>query len=451
MRLPPAHAVRLAAVAVLAASLVAAVVRVPTAAGPVVAAPQSEANPDSITRAPAPRGAMPDPTAAPEPTGTEALPSALPRATPDADDLVVPDEGTTAVDDDPPLHPDTPVAPAAGSSAHDRFASRFPAHTAATERADQPATSRWAVLVGINAHRGGVRDNIGSRQDAEAMYRHLLDLGWRSDHVLLLTDELATRETIVEAIAWLGRKTTGDSVAVFWYSGHSKKWYDQDHDGDGEVTDEGLWPHDGDFIVDSEFVRLMDAVRPRQLWVNVMACEAAGLFDPGMARDGRLLSYSSTEQQKSYEDPSIGHSVWGWNLVVQGLRRGYADASADGDVTVQEAVRFAAPRAAERTREQRPYGPQRGGMVDRAGGTFSLAIAAPQSSPAPDEDRGDTGGGGSDDGTGGGSGGDEPDDRGGGGSGGDEGGGGDEDDGKSEDDEPRCRLLVFCDRSSRES
>ncbi len=449
MRLPSAHAVRLAAVAVLVASLVAAVVRAPTPDGPVVAAPQSDATPDPVTRVPAPRDATPEPTAAPNPTTTEALPSALPRATPDAGDLVVPDEGTTAaVDDGPPVRPDTPVAPASGSTARDRFASRFPAHAAATERADQPATSRWAVLVGINAHRGGVRDNIGSRQDAEAMYRHLLDLGWRSDHVLLLTDELATRETIVEAIAWLGRKTTGDSVAVFWYSGHSKKWYDQDHDGDGEVTDEGLWPHDSDFIVDSEFVRLMDAVRPRQLWVNVMACEAAGLFDPGMARDGRLLSYSSTEQEKSYEDPSVGHSVWGWNLAVQGLRNGYADANADGEVTVQEAVRFAAPRAAERTREQRPYGPQQGGMVDRAGGTFSLAIPAPPSSPAPDERGGDTDGGGSDDGTGGGSGGGEDGDGTGDGPGG-EGDAGE--DGESEDDEPSCRLLVFCDRSSRES
>lgn len=443
MRLPPAHTIRLAAVAVLVASMVAAVVRAPTPADPVAAAPRVEATPDPVTRVPAPRDTTPEATAAPEPTATEALPSALPRTTPDAGDLVVPDEGTTSAtaDDGPPLRPDTPVAPASGPTARERFESRFPAHAAATEQADQPATSRWAVLVGVNAHRGGVRDNIGSRQDAEAMYRHLLDLGWHSDHVLLLTDELATRENMVEALGWLGRKTTGDSVAVFWYSGHSKKWYDQDHDGDGEVTDEGLWPHDGDFIVDSEFVRLMDAVRPRQLWVNVMACEAEGLYDPGMARDGRLLSYSATEQQKSYEDPSVGHSVWGWNLAVQGLRNGYADANADGEVTVQEAVRFAAPRAAERTREQRPYGPQQGGMVDRAGGTFSLAIPSPSSSPAPDEDSGGAGGGGSDDGTGGGSGGDA----------GDGSSGGDPDDGESEDDEPRCRLLVFCDRSSRES
>lgn len=445
MRLPPPHAIRLAAVAVLVASMVAAVVRAPTPADPAVATPRAEATPDPVIRVPAPHDATPEATAAPEPTATEAAPSALP-ATPDGGDLVVPDEGATAaVDDGPPLRPDTPVAAASGPTPRDRFESRFPAHAAATERADQPATSRWAVLVGVNAHRGGVRDNIGSRQDAEALYRHLLDLGWRSDHVLLLTDELATRENMVEAIGWLGRKTTGDSVAVFWYSGHSKKWYDQDHDGDGEVTDEGLWPHDGDFIVDSEFVRLMDAVRPRQLWVNVMACEAAGLFDPGMARDGRLLSYSSTEAQKSYEDPGVGHSVWGWNLVVQGLRNGYADASADGEVTVQEAVRFAAPRAAERTREQRPYGPQRGGMVDRAGGTFSLAIPSPSPSPAPDRDSGGDGGGGSDDGTGGGS------DDGTGGDAGDGSSGGDPDDGESEDDEPRCRLLVFCDRSSRES
>lgn len=274
----------------------------------------------------------------------------------------------------PAAPPTTPIGPGVGDTARARFESRFPAHAAAAQDPADPASTRWAVLVGINDHQGSTVDNIGSRSDAESLYAHLIDQGWSPDHVLLLTDELATREAIVEGIRWLARQTTPDSTAVFSYSGHAKQWWGVDMDGDGEIPDEGLWPSDNDHIVDSEFVDLMDEVDAGRLWVNLMACEAAGFLDAGLVRDGRVVTYSSAEVEKSYEDPSVGHSVWGWNLTVQGLRRGLADANGDGDVTVQEAATHAIPRAATRTARQTPYGPQNGGMVDRAGGAFSLAV-----------------------------------------------------------------------------
>ncbi len=307
-----------------------------------------------------------------------------------ADDaLVVPDgqagapppDGTEAslAPAPPTRQPTTPVGPGEGGTPRERFESRFPAHAAAAQDAGDPASSRWAVLVGVNEHTGSTRDNIGSRQDAESLYTHLMDLGWADDHVLLLTDELATRESIVEAVAWLARKTDDASVAVFSYSGHAKQWPGQDMDGDGEVPDEALWPTDNQHIVDGDFVDMMDDVEAGRLWLNFMACEGAGFLDPGLAREGRVVTYSSAEVEKSYEDPSVGHSVWGWNLTVQGLRLGEADSNGDGEVTVQEAATYAIPRAAERTRGQR-YGAQNGGMVDQSRGAFSLTIPSPDGS-----------------------------------------------------------------------
>lgn len=300
---------------------------------------------------------------------------------PDGQDGAPPPDGTEAslAPAPPTRQPTTPVGPGEGASARERFESRFPAHAAATQQADDPVSTRWAVLVGVNEHSGSTRDNIGSRQDAESLYTHLLDMGWADDHVLLLTDGLATRETIVQAVDWLARKTDEASVAVFSYSGHAKQWPGQDMDGDGEVPDEALWPTDNQHIVDGEFVDMMAAVEAGRLWLNFMACEGAGFVDPGLALEGRVVTYSSAEVEKSYEDPSVGHSVWGWNLTVQGLRLGEADTNGDGEVTVQEAAAYAIPRAAERTRGQR-YGAQNGGMVDQARGAFSLAIPSPDGS-----------------------------------------------------------------------
>ena len=319
------------------------------------------------------------------PTPTATAPPPEEPATALEGGLVNPDAGepvrAAAAAAPPAAAPTTPVGPGDGDTPRARFASRFPAHDAATQDTADPASTRWGLLVGVNEHQGRTHDNIGSRPDAESLYAHLMDLGWQPDHVLLLTDELATRENILEGVRWLARATTPESVAVFSYSGHAKQWHGWDVDGDGETTDEALWPSDNQHITDGEFADLMGSVQAGHMWLNVMACEAAGFLDPGLSRDGRIVSYSSAEDEKSYEDPSVGHSVWGWNLTVQGLRRGAADGNGDGEVTVQEAVAYAIPRATRRT-EGQSHGAQHGGMVDRAGGAFRLTIPAPAPEPA---------------------------------------------------------------------
>lgn len=116
----------------------------------------------------------------------------------------------------------------------------------------------------------------------------------------------------------------------------------------------------------------------------------AGFLDPGLVREGRVVTYSSAEDEKSYEDPSVGHSVWGWNLTVQGMRHGLADRDGDGDVTVQEAAAHAIPRAAHRTSRQIPHGPQNGGMVDQARGPVSLSIPPAEDGGVPTVGTGPT-------------------------------------------------------------
>ena len=387
------------ALVVLLVASVTLGVRLPATASLSVDGAVPDARPDGTTAdhaqaaAPTPVPTAPPSTAAPVPTPAAPAPGTSADTTIDADadagTLVATDGGdgpaprTVAAAPAPPTPaPTTPIGPGQGDTPRARFASRFPAHDAAGQDLADPASTRWAVLIGINEHTG-VRDNYGSRQDAESLYAHLMELGWQADHVLLLTDRLATREAIIESIHWLARKTTEDSVAAFSYAGHAKQWPGQDVDGDGEVTDEGLWPTDSRFVTDRELADLMGAVTAGRMWLNFMGCQAAGLIDAGLVRDGRVVTVSSAEDEKSYEDPSVGHSVWGWNLTVQGLRHGLADANEDGEVTVQEAATFAIPRAARRTQNQRPHGPQNGEMVDHSGGALSLAVPAPPPPPEP--------------------------------------------------------------------
>jgi len=279
-----------------------------------------------------------------------------------------------------PAAPPPPAPPRPGGAT---FADRHPAQAAAVQDPADPSSTRWALLIGINEHLGRVSDNIGSRQDAEDLRAHLLASGWRDENILLLTDRAATRAAIVDGLRWLADKTDASSTAVFHYSGHSKKWYGQDIDGDGEVTDEGLWPTDDRFIPDSELVRLLDPVDAAQTWISFATCNAAGFADHGLARPGRVLTFSSGESQKSYEHPSWGNSVWGHLLIDRAMRAGEGDLDRDGQVSVEEAWTWARPQASQTTARQR-YGPQDAVIVDGLDGPLLLAVpGAPAAAPAP--------------------------------------------------------------------
>jgi len=294
--------------------------------------------------------------------------------------------GASLVGDGVQLVTETAVAPAADPPppppAPRTFAERHPAQAMAVQDPADPATTRWALLIGINEYLGRVSDNIGSRQDAEDMRAHLLRLGWRDDHILLLTDRDATRAGIVEGLRWLADKTDPSSTAVFHYSGHSKKWYGEDVDGDGEVTDEGLWPTDDRFIVDSELVSLLAPVDARAMWISFATCNAAGFADHGLARPGRVLTFSSGEPQKSYEHPAWGNSVWGYLMIEEALLNGMADLDRNGQVSVEEAWTWARPRASQATTGQR-YGPQDAVIVDDHDGELQLAVPGVTPAAAP--------------------------------------------------------------------
>ena len=346
-------------------------------------APVVLATPESGTTAAAPVSQAPAEANEPSPLATHAAPlqagDQVEPTEPALEALVVAETGTRAEPDPPAARA---KAPAADHTARGRFEQRFPAHAAATQDPSDPATSRWAVLIGINEHAGTTRNNLGSRQDAEALAAHLRGLGWRDDHVLLLTEGMAPRENIIEAIRWLHRKVDASSVSIFHYTGHTKQWPGWDVDADGETTDEALWPSDNRHISDGEWAAMMAPI-PGRIWINIGACEAAGYLDPGVAGPNRIVTFSSAEDEKSYEDPKAGHSVWGAELVVNGLRRGHGDHNGDGHVTVEEAANFAIPRALTRTKNQR-YGPQRGGVVDQVDGDFRLDIPpSPAPSPTP--------------------------------------------------------------------
>ncbi len=252
------------------------------------------------------------------------------------------------------------------------FAVRAPSAPAATSvwTASQvdgyPNTFYWAVIVGITDYAGVTPNATGSAEDAYALRDHLLSLGWRSDHIYVVTNLSATRDGILKAISWLAYKTNNRSLAIFHYSGHEKP-FATTADGDSEARDVALWGADNRYILDGELGREMARVRAYRMWINLSVCRAGGFSDYGMSAPNRVITYSSPESELSYADGGLRHSISSYFMIVQGMRNKVADKNRDGLVSVEEAFWYSRGPVIDRTgNKQHPV------MIDRWWGDFGI-------------------------------------------------------------------------------
>lgn len=222
---------------------------------------------------------------------------------------------------------------------------------------------RWALIVGVTAYRGRVRDTVGGARDARLVRDVLLRSGWRKDRIRILTDGQATGRNVANGLSWLQRNSSRKTFSMFHYSGHVKQRNGREY----------LWPVDNRYLRDADVARVLKAIRGTA-WTSIAGCEAAG-FHEGLSSSRHLFTGSSKRSEKSYEDRRTGYSVWAGMMFDQGLRRVRGDRNGDRRVSVQEAFAYAAPRAHTYTKRQRPYGPQ---TPQRYGGNGHLYLTAPR-------------------------------------------------------------------------
>lgn len=231
-----------------------------------------------------------------------------------------------------------------------------------------PSTFYWAVIVGITDYAGSTVDAFGSAADAWTLRRHLLSLGWRSDHIYMVTSLSATKDQILRAIRWLAGKTNSRSLAVFHYAGHEMP-FRTTADGDAETQDVAIRAADNRFILDGELGRELGRVNAYRMWIHISACRAAGFSDPGMSKPNRVITWASAPTELAYTSQALNYSLFGYYLIVQGLLNKVADANRDGRVSVEEAFWYSrGPVTRWTANRQHPW------IADRWPGEFLLAV-----------------------------------------------------------------------------
>lgn len=140
----------------------------------------------------------------------------------------------------------------------------------------------YALLVGVGQCDYSPYSLPATSRDAQALYAVLTDPSHCAyppgdGHIRLLTDARATREAILEGLAWLQERTAqdGDATAIVYFSGHG--WADRS--GRYFLIPRDTDPSDipGSVLSGNAFTSALRWIRAQRLLVILDCCHAAGM------------------------------------------------------------------------------------------------------------------------------------------------------------------------------
>lgn len=215
------------------------------------------------------------------------------------------------------------------------FADAAPVKSAVQQRsvsvpsANRPVKDKWAVVVGISKFRDEKINLRFPAKDAKDFYDYLTTAGnFAKDHVVLLTDQSATREAILTILGdkWLPRLANPDDLVVIYISSHGSP-ADMDVGGVNYIV-----AHDSNleclYATGIPLQHLMGIIRNRvhsnRVVVVLDTChsgsanvESKGLHRVGnvdasavMAGTGQMVIASSSPSQSSWEGRHYENSVF---------------------------------------------------------------------------------------------------------------------------------------------
>jgi metacaspase-1 len=105
-----------------------------------------------------------------------------------------------------------------------------------------------ALLVGIDRYEMPGSDLNGCVNDVEDVYDLLVNnYGFQPDNIRVLTDERATKQSIMERLQWMVNETEAGDESIYYHSGHGSQLRDRSGDELTDFKDECLITHDHDW------------------------------------------------------------------------------------------------------------------------------------------------------------------------------------------------------------
>jgi hypothetical protein len=233
--------------------------------------------------------------------------------------------------------------------------------------------NQYAVVIGISDYRSAkIPDLRSAHLDARDFFATINDprntLNFRSDRVVLLTDEAATARNIRSALSrWLVRRVTRNDTAVIYFAGHGI--YDEDLSRGTTRKEKYFLPVD--FEVDGrtyssglpmeEITEYFERLEARNIIMIFDACRS-GAADLGDRTDelrrlsrtgsGRSVNAILAAAKSTQESIDLSRNGLFTHFLLAGMR-GAADTNSDQVVSVTEIGAYVSERVPPEARRRR--------------------------------------------------------------------------------------------------
>jgi len=203
---------------------------------------------------------------------------------------------------------------------------------------------RWAVIIGVgfNPHQ-----YIYCRRDTRDIYNTLVHNGWEDDHIKVLLEEEATRETILDVFWWLNESGIDEDDILFFYSStHGYYMDDQPPIDEPDGKDEFIQPFDYDWetddfcIRDDELAVEFSKLKTQNMAIFIESCHSGGMLDgtSDLCASGRVVITACDVNESGW--PLAIRMHWLFPYYVNKALRGHSDHNGDHWISAEETYQY---------------------------------------------------------------------------------------------------------------
>jgi len=229
--------------------------------------------------------------------------------------------------------------------------------------AEEDEAEFWAVIVGITEYEK--YDELPyTREDAQALANQLSPI-WGSDHIKLITDSMATKDDIEDAITdWLASREKANDVVLFSFAGY------------GEIDDDALAPYDAYYKetwINSSELRDWLSVLDSEKVVIILDMAHAGRFEANLRDSGRIILMSSRSDEACWDSNTLNDDIFLYYIMEAFSDFDAADSNSNMELSAEEVFNYAQPKTIDCSVEDAPE-TQHPVMSDDYAGELSLLI-----------------------------------------------------------------------------
>jgi hypothetical protein len=234
-----------------------------------------------------------------------------------------------------------------------------PIQLCAPAHAEEDEAECWAVIVGVSEYKH-YDDLLYNDDDAQELASQLCPI-WGDDHVKLLTNSMATKQAIYDAITdWLAFREEANDVVLFFFSGTGER--DEDAFAPYDAFSDLTWVYSNTL---NYWLSTLDSEKI----VVILESTRAGRFEASLSDSGRIVLMACRSDESSWYNTVFQHSIFSY-FVLEALREfEAADTNNDMELSAEEIFNYAQPETEDRLKgEQHPQ------MSDQYSGELSLLI-----------------------------------------------------------------------------